>query len=143
MPARFSAGNKTDRAKFPAPRQPTLTRPLTAGGLLGTSTPAGTGEVPAGQVRITPGFYDSPIPPTAAELDPMANHRPGGTLVAQYLDPPRMDINRTLSCTVNSTMDFTKNKLTRGAFGPQADNRRIQIEPDLAESWETSPDGLT
>ena len=112
------------------------------GGGTGTAAPGG-GPLPSDQIRIAPGAYENEIPPTPGELDPANNARYGGTLMARYLDPPHMDFNRTLSCTVNSTMDYTKNKLTRGAFGPQADNRRIQIEPDLAESWETSPDGLT
>ena len=119
------------------------------GGTTGTAAPsggttaAGGGALPSDQIRIAPGAYDGSIPATPGELDPATNARYGGTLMARYLDPPHMDFNRTLSCTVNSTMDFTKNKLTRGQFGPQADNRRIQIEPDLAESWESSPDGLT
>ncbi len=107
----------------------------------GTAAPGG-GPLPSDQIRIAPGAYEGSIPPTPGELDPANNARYGGTLMARYLDPPHMDFNRTLSCTVNSTMDFTKNKLTRGQFGPQADNRRIQIEPDLAESWESTPDGL-
>ncbi len=114
--------------------------PLTAGGLLGTSTPAGTGEAGSGQVRITPGFYENPVPPTAAELDPLANHRPGGTLVGLYLDPPRMDINRTLSCTIYSTMNLTNNKVVRARTGAQAHPFLVEIEPDLAESWEANPD---
>ncbi len=114
------------------------------GGGEGTATAApGGGPLPSDQIRIAPGAYEGSIPATPGELDPANNARYGGTLMARYLDPPHMDFNRTLSCTINSTMDYTKNKLVRGAFGPQADNRRIQVEPDLAESWETSPDGLT
>jgi ABC-type transport system substrate-binding protein len=91
-------------------------------------------------VRIRPGTYTDPVPPTPAEQDPLKNGRYGGTVLARYLDPPHMDFNRTLSCTVNSTMDFTKNKLTRAAFGPKADSNRVTIEPDLAQSWEVTPD---
>ena len=100
----------------------------------------GSGPVPADQVRIPPGEYSSPIGPTPAELNPAANARYGGTLMARYLDPPHMDFNRVLSCTVNSSMDFTKNKLTRAQFGPMADPNRVEIEPDLAESWEVNAD---
>jgi peptide/nickel transport system substrate-binding protein len=77
---------------------------------------------------------------TPAETDPMANARRGGTLLARYLDPPSMDFNRTLSCTINVTMDYTKNKLVRGVFGPKANPNLIHVEPDLAEKWEVSPD---
>ncbi len=98
------------------------------------------GKVGPDQVRITPGVYTEPIPPTPAERDIMANGRYGGTLHTRYLDPPSMDFNRTLSCTINSTMDYTKNKLTRAAFGPYAEQFRVTIEPDLAEKWEINGD---
>jgi len=105
------------------------------------ATPGTAGmPVPADQVRVPPGVYEGHIPPTAAELDPMTNARRGGTLLVRYLDPPHMDFSRTLSCTVNTTMDYTKNKLTRAIFGPQANPGLIDIEPDLAESWEVSDD---
>ncbi|MEZ4503886.1 MAG: ABC transporter substrate-binding protein [Dehalococcoidia bacterium] len=105
-----------------------------------TATGDGSTPVPADQVRIAPGAYLDSIPPTPAEMNPAVNARYGGTLMARYLDPPHMDFNRTLSCTVNSTMDFTKNKLTRAQFGPMADWRRVNVEPDLAESWEINAD---
>ena len=98
------------------------------------------GKVAADQVRVKPGAYTEPVPPTGAERDIMANARYGGTVLARYLDPPSMDFNRTLSCTINSTMDFTKNKLTRASFGPYAEPYRVTVEPDLAERWEVSPD---
>ncbi|MFN8640008.1 MAG: ABC transporter substrate-binding protein [Dehalococcoidia bacterium] len=98
------------------------------------------GKVPADQVRLKPGAYEGPVPPTPAERDILANARHGGTVLARYLDPPSMDFNRTLSCTVNGSMDYTKNKLTRAAFGPYAEPYRVTIEPDLAESWEVNAD---
>ncbi|MCC6236784.1 MAG: hypothetical protein IT299_04325, partial [Dehalococcoidia bacterium] len=98
------------------------------------------GKVAADQVRLKPGAYEGPTAPTPAERDIMANGRYGGTLLTRYLDPPHMDFNRTLSCTINSTMDYTKNKLVRAAMNPYADPYRIQIEPDLAESWEVNAD---
>jgi len=64
--------------------------------------------------------------------------RYGGTLLVRYLDPPGMDFNRTLSCTINTTMDYTKNKLVRAKFGPKADPALIDVEGDLAESWEVN-----
>jgi hypothetical protein len=89
---------------------------------------------------VKPGAYTEPVPPTPAERDILANGRYGGTILARYLDPPHMDFNRTLSSTVNSPMDWTKNKLTRAAFGPYAEQYRVTIEPDLAEKWEVSGD---
>ncbi|MFN8638914.1 MAG: ABC transporter substrate-binding protein [Dehalococcoidia bacterium] len=98
------------------------------------------GKVGADQVRVKPGSYEGPVAPTGAERDVLANGRYGGTLLTRYLDPPHMDFNRTLSCTINSTMDYTKNKLVRAAMNPFADPYRIQVEPDLAESWEVNAD---
>ena len=95
---------------------------------------------PPGEVRLAPGYYEGAIPPTVAESDPLAHGRYGGTLNTRYLDPPQMNFNQVLSCTVNTTMDYTKNKLTRAVFGPKADPNLIDIEGDLAESWEVSDD---
>src|SRR5690606_5026468 len=84
---------------------------------------------PAGEVRIAPGRYDGTIPPTAAEADPLTHGRYGGTLLTRYLDPPHMDFNRTLSCTINTTHDYVKNKLTRAKLGASANIVSIDIEP--------------
>ncbi|MSP23045.1 MAG: ABC transporter substrate-binding protein [Dehalococcoidia bacterium] len=102
--------------------------------------PPPAGKVGKDQVRLKPGSYDFNVPMSPAETDPLANGRYGGTLLNRYLDPPSMDFNRTLSCTINTTMDYTKNKLIRGVFGPKANPAAINIEPDLAEKWEVNPD---
>lgn len=104
-----------------------------------TAEAAGS-PMPAGRIRIPGGFYDNPIPPTPAELNPAVNGRYGGKLVGYYLDPPTMDINRMLSCTVYHTMQYTQNKLVAGKTGATAHPFIVEIEPDLAESWEPSPD---
>ncbi len=119
------------------------------GGLSGATPPptvtqtdsTQTGPVPADQVRITPGLYEGPIPPTPAERDPASNAKRGGVLLGRYLDPPRMDLARTLSCTIYHTLCYTSNKLTRAQLGANADPFRVNIEADLAESWEVSDDG--
>ncbi len=99
---------------------------------------AGSTPVPADQVRVAPGVYDGPVPPSPAELNPGVNAVRGGTIRMLYLDPPRMDLSRTLSCTIYNTLSHTSNKLTRGITGALADPFRVDIEPDLAESWEVS-----
>ncbi len=114
------------------------TNSFTAGDALNIPPPAG--KVGKDQVRVKPGAYEGSVPMSPAETDPLANGRYGGTLVNRYLDPPSMDFNRTLSCTINTTMDYTKNKLVRGVFGPRANPALINVEPDLAEKWEVSPD---
>jgi peptide/nickel transport system substrate-binding protein len=110
-----------------------------------STSPGGAGAAPAGkvsadQVRVKPAFYEGFPAATPAELAPLANGRYGGTVVHRLLDPPHMDFNRVLSCTVNTTMDYTNNKLTAAKFGPTSNGNIIEIEPDLAEKWEGTPD---
>jgi peptide/nickel transport system substrate-binding protein len=109
-----------------------------------TEAPAAADQpVPADQVRIPSGIYDGPVPPTPAEANPAVNHKRGGTLLVQYLDPPRMDLSRTNSCTIYHTLSYTSNKLTVAQMGANADPYNVEIEGDLAESWETSDGGAT
>jgi peptide/nickel transport system substrate-binding protein len=103
-----------------------------AGTAVATSAP--------GQVRITPGVYEGHVPATDAEANPAENAKYGGTLQARYLEPPRMDLNRTLSCTIYHTLNYTNNKLLRGKTGATANGDSVEIEPDLAESWEANDD---
>ncbi|MCA9848765.1 MAG: hypothetical protein KC472_12380, partial [Dehalococcoidia bacterium] len=106
---------------------------LTATAVATESATAAT-PVPADQVRLTPGVYTGPVGPSAAELNPAVNAVRGGVAKMIYLDPPRMDLSRTLSCTIYTTLCNTSNKLTRGKTGPLADPFRVEVEPDLAES---------
>ncbi len=108
---------------------------------IATETETAATPVPADQVRVAPGIYQGPIPPSAAELNPAVNAVRGGVTKMVYLDPPRMDLARTLSCTIYTTLAHTSNKLTRAKVGPLADPFRIEVEPDLAESWEVSEGG--
>ena len=111
----------------------------------GTTSPNGSGgegtAAPA-EVRIAPGIYGASIPATAAESDPLTHGIAGGVLKGTYLDPPGMDLNRVLSCTVIHPTQYATNRLVRGKVGPLADTNQVAIEPDLAESWEASPDSL-
>jgi peptide/nickel transport system substrate-binding protein len=52
-----------------------------------------------------------------------------------------MDINRTQSCTIFMTMLVTNNRLARMKVGAHGHPHIPEIEPDLAQSWEASPDG--
>ncbi len=109
-------------------------------GTTATATGADATPVPADQVRVAPGLYDVQVPPSAAELNPLVNGRYGGTLLTTYLDPPHMDINRTLSCTIFTTNNYTNSKVTRAKGGATAHPFIIELEGDLAESWEANPD---
>ena len=109
-------------------------------GTTATATGADSTPVPADQVRVPPGSYDVQIPPSAAELNPLVNGRYGGTLLTTYLDPPHMDINRTLSCTVFTTNNYASSKVTRARGNATGHPFIIELEGDLAESWEANPD---
>src|SRR5690606_13264098 len=111
------------------------------GGGSGGGTPSsgggGNGGTPAaGSVKIEPGMYEGVVAATDAEANPAEFAKTGGRLEMLYLDPPRMDLNRTLSCTIYHTLNYTNNKLVRGKTGASAPLYTVEIEPDLAESWE-------
>jgi peptide/nickel transport system substrate-binding protein len=126
---------------------------LTAAALLGCSGDDGEGDdaTPAVQPtaspeptvppdRNEPRFYSGPIPATSAEKNPQARAKRGGTLRMRYLEPPHLDINRTLSCTTYHPLSYTLSKLTRARTGANADPFAVEIEPDLAESWAVNAD---
>ena len=68
------------------------------------------------------------------------NAKHGGTLLSRYLDPPHFDQNRTTSCVVYTTMGLTNSKLVEAKSGGEAHPYLIEIEGDLAESWESNPE---
>ncbi len=113
---------------------------LGAGGGATATADANATAVPADQVRIAPGLYEVQVPPSPAEANPLVNGRYGGTLLTTYLDPPHMDINRALSCTIFTTMNYTNSKVTRARGNANGHPFIIELEGDLAESWEASPD---
>ncbi|MSP22849.1 MAG: ABC transporter substrate-binding protein [Dehalococcoidia bacterium] len=124
----------------PGAKEVTSIKTAPTGNTAGAAATPGGGKAPAGQARLKPGIYDSFPQPSLGERDPAANARYGGTLLTRYLDPPHMDFNKTLSCTVNTTYDYTMNKLVRAKMGQFANQMRLEIEPDLASKWESSPD---
>ena len=119
--ALIGCSGEDDRAR-------TLTAPPTGSR---TATPS---------VRAAPGSYDGPVPATAAELSHRANAKRGGTLRMRYLEPPHLDINRTLSCTTYHPLSYALSRLTRARTGATADPFMVEIEPDLAESWVVNSD---
>ena len=58
----------------------------------------------------------------------------------RYLEPPHLDINRTLSCTTYHPLSYALSKLMRARTGAGADPFVVQVEPDLAESWTANAD---
>ncbi|MBM3140561.1 MAG: ABC transporter substrate-binding protein [Chloroflexi bacterium] len=110
-----------------------------------TATPkaaaAAATAVPKEMVRLKPGLYEGQMAPSPAEANHAVNAKRGGTLLMRYLDPPRMDYNRTLSCTIDHTLNYTNNKLVRGRVGATAPLYAVEVEPDIAQSWEAQDKG--
>ena len=94
--------------------------------------------VPADQVRLKAGDTYTGIFPTAAEQNPLANAKRGGTYKFRIYDSPHMDFNKILSSTVNTPNDITKSKLFRLVLGAKADSGAIAIEGDLVEKFEVA-----
>ncbi|MBI2886904.1 MAG: ABC transporter substrate-binding protein [Chloroflexi bacterium] len=82
------------------------------------------------------------VTPDEKEKDPTKVKR-GSSHRYLSLDPPHLDIGITSSCTVYNVNDMVYSKLVRAKVGPQADPFRIELDGDLAKSWEVSSDGLT
>ncbi|MBI2887560.1 MAG: ABC transporter substrate-binding protein [Chloroflexi bacterium] len=109
----------------------------------------GAGQAGGAEVEgtvIPPGIPDHPypavIPADEKERDP-AKYKSGGLMNYTSLDPPHLDIALSSSCTVYNINDMVYNKLVRAKLGPFGDQMRIQLEGDLAKSWEVSADGKT
>ena len=99
-----------------------------------------TGGSPRQSVRREPGLSEGPVPAVPAELDAGRQARRGGTLRMRYIDPPHLDINRTLSCTTYHPLSYSLSRLARARTGAAADPFLVTVEPDLAESWVANED---
>ncbi|MCX6023471.1 MAG: ABC transporter substrate-binding protein, partial [Chloroflexi bacterium] len=85
--------------------------------------------------------YPLYIAPDDKEKD-VKNYKRGNTFNYVSLDPPHLDIGLATSCTLYSTNDMVYNKLMRAKVGPTSDPFRVEIQGDLAKSWDLSKDGL-
>jgi len=97
-------------------------------------------KVPGGIPDIT--GFPLYVPADDKEKD-VKNYKRGGAFNFTSLDPPHLDISQVTSCTVYNINDMVYNKLTRAKIGPLADPFRVQIEGDLAKSWEMAKDGMS
>ncbi len=104
-------------------------------GSLGGKTVTETGAV------LKPGVYEGVIPASEEEANWRTGGKRGGVWNYLSLDPPHLDMATSLSCTVYNVNDMVYNKLVRGKMPPDGDSFKLDLEPDLAESWESKPDG--
>src|SRR3712207_1643871 len=108
-----------------------------AAGQTGGTVAAQSGAV----AKIVPGHYTQALAASQEELNPAQFAKPGGTVRMLYLDPPHFDASKGYSCTIFDTSSFVYNKAIRAKQGAAADPFKLELEPDLAQSWEqTKPD---
>ncbi len=118
-----------------------------------TSTPVPPGLTPP---PATPAPIPTPAPtaepaPTGVLIQPDqtvctpegAEPLPGGTLSLTGYDPETYDTSQLNSWEGGATKSFTHVKLTMYKFCDPLESSDMTPYPDLAESWEISPDGLT
>ena len=133
--ARTASQESAGSAPTPATPIPTLP-PVTS---LENAAPAPTPDSPGGAVPTA--LPTTVAPTTAAEVaaapvlrDPSIT--PGGRLVRLYSDPPTLD--------PHLTTDAGSGGIIVEVFGGLVTiDPDLNIVPDLAESWEVSPDGRT
>ncbi|MFQ5876017.1 MAG: ABC transporter substrate-binding protein, partial [Dehalococcoidia bacterium] len=115
-----------------------------------TPVPATATPVPATATSVPPGVTPEPtatlVPVPTATTAPVAaagEPIPGGTLTLTAYDPENYDTTGPGWWEASASKSFTHIKLTRWDFSDPQDVSGRDPNPDLAESWEVSPDGLT
>src|SRR5205823_1151476 len=109
--------------------------------------PAGTGQVGGSEVagmKIPQGIPDHPYPlviPADEKERDASKYKTGGEIRYFSLDPPHLDISLASSCTVYNVGEMVYNKLLRAKLGPEVNPFSIELEGDLAKSWDVSADG--
>ena len=79
------------------------------------------------------------LPNRSAEA---ATPKSGGVFRVNGWDPRGFDTHNTLTYRTQTTTSFIYNKLFRYKSGPDVPIGRLELEPDLVESW-TQPDDVT
>jgi len=127
---------------------------LGAAVLIGCGKDDGSGDTAAGGTTAGPGatvIADDPRYPRDPELpypfnypEPDKEPKPGGTLrVAATWDVSTMDPTKSAAGGTIVVPNLVYNRLIGIKGGPEANPFKIETEPELADSWEFSPDGLT
>ncbi|MEZ4554483.1 MAG: ABC transporter substrate-binding protein [Dehalococcoidia bacterium] len=76
--------------------------------------------------------------------EPNKEPKAGGTLrIAATWDVSTFDPTKSAAGGTITVPNLIYNRLLAIKSGPEADPFKIQIEPELAKSWEVTPDGLT
>ena len=108
----------------------------------GTATPTETtGEVPTGVGKLV---QDPSLPFPYNFPEPNKEPKAGGTMVvASTWDVGPMDPTVSAAGGTVTIPNMVYNRLLGIVRGPAADPFKLELEPELAQSWERSPDGLT
>jgi peptide/nickel transport system substrate-binding protein len=134
---------------------------ITAAALIGcggsdddSPDPGGSGTSPVGsstssnidQGDAQRGLYvkDAALPYPFNFPEPRKDPKPGGILhVAATWDVGPMDPTVSAAGGTVTVPNMVYNRLISVKRGPQADPFKIELQPELAQSWERTPDGLT
>ena len=114
----------------------------------GGATPAGTGTAEASIDKgdAQRGFYvkDDDLPYPYNFPEPKTEPKPGGVMtVAATWDVGPMDPTVSASGGTVTVPNMVYNRLIGMSRGPNADVFKSELEPEIASSWERSPDGMT
>lgn len=81
---------------------------------------------------------------TAVPATPAPTHKMGGVVTTTYNGtPPDFDVVKQSTFSTSGPVGAVYSRLLRYKVATDLDFGSIEIEPDLAESWEISSDGLT
>ena len=83
----------------------------------------------------------APQPTTAAVAATVPPGKPGGTFVLSGLDLQQLDFQRTISTPANEASSLVFSRLM--VYDPYSSLNDYRLKPDLAESWEQTPDRIT
>ncbi|MGE0229045.1 MAG: ABC transporter substrate-binding protein [Dehalococcoidia bacterium] len=87
---------------------------------------------------------DANLPYAFNYPEPNKEPKAGGTLrIAATWDVSTFDPTKSAAGGTITVPNLIYNRLLAIKSGPEADPFKIQIEPELAKSWEVTPDGLT
>ena len=115
-----------------------------SGSTAATATSSAEGTASATPTGIGQLIQDPALPYPYTFPEPATEPKPGGVMrVAATWDVGPMDPTLSAAGGTMTVPNMTYNRLIGIVRGPMADPFNMELEPELADSWERTPDGLT
>ncbi len=115
----------------------------TASGLAGLALTGCGGEDDATVESLATATPNTTTNTTPVSSDPFAGAKTGGTLrMAIAADPPSLDPYATSNAITKSNASYVYSRLFKFKTAPGLEQSKVVPGPDMAESLESSPDGL-